>query len=275
MRRIPPHVSWDRFVKPSLHELQQAFAAAIFAEEKTVLSYIASDVFPAADRLQVYRDNIFARLTEALIAVYPVVRRIVGEDFFEYAAKEFILRYPPISGNLHDFGEEFAEFLDAFASVRTLVYLRDVARLEWAWHRAFHAADVSACFLEQRLDTIAPALYEKLVFELHPSVGLLASDYPVMNIWQVNQPHSDCDAMVNLNQGPDHLLIMRRRLSVIVEPLGTSDYALLCAFAESKPLAQATEVAYLEDPAFDLQQALYQHISSGAIVGFRIYGTAT
>src|SRR6185436_9928463 len=78
---------------------------------------------------------------DALAAVYPVVQRLLGQGFFEYACDAFIRRHPPRSGNLHDFGAEFAEFLAGFEAASTLTYLPDTARLEWSWHVAFHAAD--------------------------------------------------------------------------------------------------------------------------------------
>ena len=176
---------------PSLPELQRAFAAAVYADDATGPSprraHVRHDRFPAARHLQVYRNNVFESLVGALKAVYPVVERLVGTGFFAYAADGYIRHHPPASGNLHDFGDSFAGFLAGFEPARALAYLPDVARLEWAWHRAFHAADRAPLALE-RLAAVPPERYGQVRFRLHPSAQFIASDYPLLRIWEVNQP---------------------------------------------------------------------------------------
>ena len=122
---------------------------------------------PAARYLQVYRNNVFESLVGALKAVYPVVERLVGTGFFAYAADGYIRRHPPTSGNLHDFGGDFAGFLAGFEPARELTLLPDIARLEWAWHRAFHAADQAPLALE-RLAAVPPRTIRAAVFRAAP-----------------------------------------------------------------------------------------------------------
>ena len=143
----------------------------------------ATTASPAARHLQVYRNNVFESLVGALKAVYPVVERLVGTGFFAYAADGYIRHHPPASGNLHDFGDSFAGFLAGFEPARALAYLPDVARLEWAWHRAFHAADRAPLALE-RLAAVPPERYGQVRFRLHPSAQFIASDYPLLRIWR-------------------------------------------------------------------------------------------
>ena len=78
-------------------------------------------------------------------------------------------------------------FSPALSLRAQLAYLPDVARLEWAWHRAFHAADRAPLALE-RLAAVPPERYGQVRFRLHPSAQFIASDYPLLRIWEVNQP---------------------------------------------------------------------------------------
>lgn len=258
-------------VTPSLRELQQTFAAAVYEDTPAVLAHVRDGLFPAARHVQVYRHNIFANLTDALAAAYPVVRRLVGEGFFEYAADGYIRRHPPRSGNLHDFGAPFAEFLAAFAPARELAYLPDVARLEWTWQEAYHAADAAALALDE-LAAVTPERYLGLVFHLHPSVRLLASAYPILRIWRVNQPDDAGDATVNLADGGVRLLVVRRGLDVVIEPLGAGDDALLRAFAAGQTLEQAGAAALAREPDYDLPAALRRHVARATIADFSIAG---
>jgi len=249
---------------PSLRELQQAFAAGVWHEAPAVLTHIRDATFPAARLLQIYRHNSFASLTDALAADFPVVHRLVGESFFERTTEAYLRQHPPQAANLHDVGKSFAEFLSSFEPAQTLAYLADVARLERAWHEAYHAADGAALALE-RLAGMAPENYGKLVLTLHPSARVLTSAYPILRIWQVNQPGYEGNATVSLDQGGVHLLVIRRSLEVEIETLTHGEHALLhaCAQRQSLAIAQAAVLAY--DPDFDLTAALRAHIARATL----------
>ncbi len=256
---------------PSLPELQRAFAAAVYAGDDAVTAHVRHDRFPAARHLQVYRNNVFESLVGALKAVYPVVERLVGTGFFAYAADGYIRRHPPTSGNLHDFGAEFAGFLADFEPARALAYLPDVARLEWAWHRAFHAADQAPLALV-RLAAVPPGQYGQLRFRLHPSAQLAASDYPLLRIWEANQPAYAGDVAVNLAAGGEQLLVVRRGFDVVIESLSAGDDALLRAFTAGQRFDEASAAALAAQPGYDLAAALRRHVASAVITDFSITG---
>lgn len=259
---------------PALPELQRAFAAGVLADSTAMVRHIRDGRFPAARHLQVYRNNVFENLAGALRAVYPVVERLVGTGFFGYAADGYIRRHPPASGNLHDFGDSFAGFLADFEPARELVYLPDVARLEWAWHRAFHAADHASLAIE-RLAAVPPEQYGKLCFKLHPSVQRIASDYPILRIWQVNQPAYTGDMAVNLADGGIQLLVVRRELEVVIEPLSAGDDALLRACAAGRHFEDASTAALAAQPDYDLAAALRRYVASTVIIDFSLTGDRT
>jgi hypothetical protein len=252
---------------PSLPELQREFVVGVLqAPSPDFLRHVVPGQFPADRHFQVYRNNVFENLTAALKAVYPVTGRLVGEGFFRYAAATYIALHPPHCGNLHDFGGEFAGFLANFPPARELVYLPDVARLEWAWHQSFHAAD-SAPLALTALATIPPEQYANLKFTLHPSVRLVSSPYPVLHIWQVNQEEYQGNQDVNLGEGGARLLVIRRR-QVEIEPLGEGDYALLSSFSAGATFAQAAEAALHAQTDYALTTALRRHVTAGTLAGF-------
>jgi hypothetical protein len=210
MKQRPPEASTTEsapsLARPSLRELQTAFAAAVYEDRTSIVGHLCDGAFEAARHARIYRNNAYANLTEALAAVYPVVQRLVGADFFEQTARRYIAAHSPRSGNLHDFGAAFADFLRAFDAAQSLPYLPDVARLEWAWHEAFHAADAPP-FDFARLATVPAAEYGALMFALHPSTRLLESRYPILRIWQVNQPDHVGEPTVDLHEGGDYLVV--------------------------------------------------------------------
>lgn len=218
-------------------------------------------------RLQIYRNNLFESLIAALRAVYPVIARLVGEGFFRHAASAHIRAHPSRSGNLHDFGAELPEFLRAFGPAANLPYLPDVAALEWAYHRAYHEAEVPALELA-RLAEFAVADQTELRFHLQPSARLVASRYPVLKIWQANQPQAaDADRAISLHEGGVSLLVVQHGLEIEFRRLGVAESRWLRALAEGASLAEATSDALDGDTAFDLAPTLARHLGLGLFTG--------
>ncbi len=251
----------------SLRELQRGFAAAIDHTDDRVVSLIGATHGHGARRLNVYRNNIRTTLTETLGAIYPVVRRLVGDDFFKRCAQAYITGHPSRSGDLNDYGTAFANFLAAFEPARPLPYLADVARLEWAYHAAFHAADATALALE-RLAAVAPERHEALRFALHPSAHLTASPYPVLKIWKANQDGADIDAIIALDDGGDTVLVVRPQHDVEFVRLDRAAFEFLAALQRGEPFARACDAALTINVEFELNDFLAFCVSHGVIVDF-------
>jgi hypothetical protein len=251
-----------------LHSLQHDFVQAIFAEPPAgLLEAIRPGKLNPERRLAIYRNNVLANLREALRAVYPVVERLVGGDFFTHAANEFIRRCPSVSGDIEDYGEGFAAFLARFPGAEALSYLPDTAQLEWACHLVFHAADHGPLPLE-KLAVIPPERYGQLRFALHPASALLASDYPVHRIWETNQSDYRGDETVDLSLGGVKLLLLRRRFEVEMRPLGAGEFAMLAGLAAGRTVDKVFETALAAEPGFALDAFLARHAAGGTVVDF-------
>lgn len=256
-----------------LRQLQLDFTQAIFGEMPPGLANsIQGGGLGAGPRLEIYRNNVFTNLREALRAVYPVIDRLVGEAFFNYAADWFISIQASTSGDVEDFGMEFAEFLAHFPAAQGLSYLPDVAQLEWACHQVFYAADQAPLPIE-RLAEVPPEQFNQLCFGMHPASALLASGYPVHRIWEVNQPGFEGGQSVDLSLGGVRLLIIRRcHFQIEMHPLGAGEFAMLEKLVAGCTVADAYSSAALADAEFALKPFLQQHLTGGTIVDF--YGEA-
>ena len=155
---------------PSLPELQAAFARAVIERDERPLAdwIVAQRGLDAQARIGIYRTNVMGNYRSALREVYPVVLALVGEPFFNRAADSYASRHPSRSGDLNDFGGEFGDFLAGWPSAAQLAYLPDMARLEWAVERAFHAADAARLDL-QALAAVPQEMLPTLRFELQPA----------------------------------------------------------------------------------------------------------
>src|SRR5271166_3768706 len=134
----------------------------------------------AARGLAVYRNNYRAGLIGSLVHTYPVLERLVGNDYFTGLAREYVKREPLRSGNVHHYGASFCDFLDGFEPARALPYLADVARVEWAVDRGYYAEDAEP--LSPETVEEEPSASRPLRFD--PSAALVRSPWPVVAIWQ-------------------------------------------------------------------------------------------
>jgi hypothetical protein len=217
----------------------------------------------ARQRLQVYRNNMAESLIAALAAVYPVVARLVGTGFFRHAAKACVSAHPSRSGNLQDFGGEFPGFLRAYRPAGQLPYLPDVAALEWAVHRAYHEAELPGLTL-QRPAQVPAAQQAGLRLRLQPCARFVESRYPVLRIWQANQPEArDDESTISLDEGGVNLLVVQHALEIEFRFLGPAESRWLCALADEASLADATRRALDVDPSFDLMAVLARHLGHG------------
>ena len=256
---------------PSLHEVQKQFAHALFAGTDDEIEHaVVPGALGVALRLDIYRNNVLSNYRKALRDTYPTIVRLVGDEFFNAAARVFAKESVSGSGDLHDYGEAFGDFLAAFEPARGLPYLGDVARLEWAMHRVFHAADATA-LTPSGFSALSEEQLTRLRFILHPAARLIESRYPIARIWRISQPeNSDEEVSVSLDEGGERVLVIRRNDVVELEPLTKAQYAMLYALAHEAPLGEAVEVAMRQDATFDLGQFLTHHVTRATFVAIQL-----
>lgn len=257
----------------SLRELQQAFVAGVLSERTAdICPLIASNGIASQRRLGIYRNNASEGFLKTLEATFPVLMRLAGRDWLRQTGREYMLRHPSRSGNMHYIGERFAAFLAEQLHDGAYAYFADVARLEWAYQEVLVAAD-HPTFDIAALATVPPDRYPALRFVAHPALRLVSSAYPVLAIWKANRDEtSGSSTEIRLDAGASRLLLIRRELHVELRELSPGDYALLRAFTLGESLEEAAEDALMADAALDLGAALARLVKLEVLVDFSTAG---
>ena len=250
---------------PNLLEQQARFVRAIFNpsdDTESLLCAIQRSSVQAG--IAIYRNNVFSNYRRVLGNVYPVIQRLVGEEFFTAMSDAYIHATPSHSGDVRNYGATFAEFIGTYPSALQLVYLHDVAQIEWACHQILNQPD-SANFDVVKLAQIPPDQLAQSHIELCAASALVSSSYPAIKIWQTNQPDYAGDDNIDLDAGAEYGLVLREQFSVTLYPLSAAEFEFLSLLSQHKTLAEALQTAQTIAADFDLSGCLMRHISNGAI----------
>jgi hypothetical protein len=228
-----------------------------------------------ATRLAVYRNNVVSSLVDAMGETFPVVRQLVGEEFFRAMAGVFVREMPPRTRVLAHYGGAFPSFVASFAPARALSYLPDVARLEFARVMAYHAADADP--VADEIVTLALGSGERmgeLCMALHPSVHTLSSPHAVVSLWAAHQLDVDDEIGAVDVDMPESALILRTGLDVLVLPVppGTVEFveAIRAGLNLGDAAAQAASRAAAMGSAFDLTAILTPLLAHGALISIHL-----
>jgi hypothetical protein len=241
-----------------LRELQRDFAQHLL-EGAALPAGVLPDGLTLQARLSVYRNHVALSLRQALRTTFPVLHRLVGEEFFAALAKSFVAAHPPSSPCLAEFGAALPDFLANFPPATTLPYLPDVARLEWALNEAWHSA-LQPSLAAAALAEIEPERMAAGALALQPSLRVLSSPFPIDAIWRANQ--ADGDGVVDLAKGACHLLVWREGDDAVFRAVPASS----AAFAARVAAGQALQAAFEDEGA---GEGLSLLLSNGLVSAWR------
>jgi len=241
---------------------QSDFTKAIFDAGLPVPDGLCNpDGAPTIKRFSVYRNNVVVSLSEALEVTFPVIRTLVGDEFFKAMAGVFLRQHAPDSPVLMFYGAEMPAFLDSFQPVAHLGYLPDVARIELALCRSYHAADTPPID-PQALQATAPDALLAARLQLAPSVHLIRSNWPAASLFHAN---STPNATPPVMQAED-VLITRPEFDPEVIALPAGGGAFVEALLIGTPLGEALKIATTSSGDFDFTTVLGLLLTGGGII---------
>ena len=275
-RPAPPPAATD-----ALQALQADVAAALLDPSRPPPPGLQSwNGACVAQRFGIHRNNVLVSLVDALADAYPVLAEVVGPDFFGALATDYVRAHPPRGPVLAEWGEhpddDFAAWLQAWLPARApaagLPWLPDLARLERARQRAWHAADAEPVPPATLAAALArPQQLPAARLRLHPALSALASTHAVVSLWQLHQgAQADAQALAALDIAQaEAALVLREGDLVLVRPVPAAEAGFVAALAAGRSLGEAAADA---GPALDLAAALARLIGAGALVGWTAPG---
>lgn len=244
-----------------LQEIQTRIAAAINKNDLAAAIAVIQPqgMLSSQERLRIYQNNFEVGLIHSLKDTYEVCHALVGDEFFTAMARTYVQLTPSRSPNINMYGENFAEFIADFSPANSLPYLSDVARLEWAWLKAFNGFNnhsLSVSHFEKLLELDI----EKIIFSPPKNATLLSSNFPIHRIW--NMHHHGDENTISLTEGGIKLLIWRQETQMRMDTINSSQWLFLTCLQEdlSLPAIYQKMQSHMDETAFlnFLQNAVIQ-----------------
>ncbi|MDP3597476.1 MAG: DNA-binding domain-containing protein [Nitrospirota bacterium] len=253
---------------PRLCDLQQAFAEAIVEGKYQAATAAMATDGSALRSVALYRRLIRNNFVQVLRITYPVLHRLVGDGYFSVLARGYIKKYPSTSGDLFLYGRHLPALLQRLDASALLV---ELARLEWACHEVYQAAD-SSPLSPDRLQAMVSADPSRVTIQFHQTTRFLSFPVPVHRVWLALQPEASLDEVVDLPLPEEEtgLIVARSDGKVQVTPLAWLDYRLVEALSHGADVASIEQMALEYEPAFDFAKLmttlLRLHVISGCSV---------
>lgn len=160
----------------NLTDLQRQFRASLDPKAVSApLPIRETDRFTYKMRLGVYQYAYRARIEESLEEDFPKTRKKVGKKEFSRLFGEFLKTEPCPHNGLAEVSQHFSKFLESRTDLENSLALSELADLEWTIILSEHEEEGETSNLGD-LSKIAPEDFDKIRFQLHPSVYL--REYP-------------------------------------------------------------------------------------------------
>lgn len=242
-----------------LNKLQLKFSEALLYKNSLIENEIREKkALSSHDLLQVYRNNFVMGVTEALAVTYRYTLALVGEAFFNTAARQYILQQPPQENNIINYGDGFSDYLHTLAQLQSMPYIAEMAGFEWLLEQTSNLQIETKKLDINRLAAVPEQQFAEILFQVPSQVNLFSSEQDIWQLYQmlINNSVQETDiahcCYIALKKQPD--------FTVELIKLNKDEFSLLQQISKQRALG---EIA-----ANDLHQFLPSLVEKELINGF-------
>ncbi|MBJ7536133.1 HvfC/BufC N-terminal domain-containing protein [Marinomonas transparens] len=228
--------------------------AALFSQDNGFYKEIrANSAIEKEARINVYRNNIFVSLMDALADIFPVTQALVGEDFFRAMAREYILLHQPQSPVISEYGDTFSDFIHHFEPAQSLPFLGGLAKLEHSLLQLTNEQEYNTLEREQ----IAAAFENasdpaQLILALPPSSKVCTCPFAIGSIYQAHQSDATHKLRDIKTTNSEHLLLAKSHIYAKLYIISQNEAIFINNLLQGKVLGEAVP----DNDNFDLGASL-------------------
>ena len=257
---------------PSLRDTQRWLArlilepASLDAGRLDPSEALTIDADTARVRLGAYVGGYPARLEEALSEEFPALRHVLGADAFHGLVTRYLPHVPAGIYNLNDVGANLPTCLADDLLVRSVPLAPDLARLELAVQRAFHAT-LAPPLDAAPLAAWGPEDWERAILRFQSGVALVRSRWPIHDVWAARtEPRGGTEE--GAEERPQDVVVSRRGWRVAVDVVAAEEAGVLAGLLRGERLGEAMARLETRDVSDETVTAWFAGwVARGIVVG--------
>ncbi len=224
-----------------LGELQALLASAIESPDTVDGGLLQDSIaqrqpLDAQARAGIYAEMYRFRLADALLADFPRLGQLLGDDGFLKLSVAYAQAHPSASSDIGQFGRALAEFLAQHPGPRGDEAA--LAHLEWARAQAFTARDCEPLLPRDLGQLGERAVEARLGFV--PALRTLLLTHDVLPLWKhLEESEGEESALPDVQPGPVHVAVWRQGFVALHRAMPPEEAA---AFARATAGASLAEV---------------------------------
>lgn len=242
----------------TVKQIQNDFYESVLNCKKTaILKQIRHNNILPEFRFNVYRNTIFQNLRHALELTFPTIWKLVGKECADALALTFVQNKVnlPKTNCLDDWGGKFPKFLQDIKTVSHLVYLKDIAQIDWFKHLSYCSSNdqsIDPIKLQKKLNGHHP---EKLRLRFNPTVFLYSSSYFLKDIFDLIENPTKNES-INLQSVHSYVVISRQHNQVHTHWVSEEMFHFFNQIKKRFTLMQSYEYTLQKYPNFNLTTVL-------------------
>lgn len=217
-----------------------------------------------SEQIDIYRQQFWLRHTSTLVEDFPGLTGLLGQGRWEPIVESYLASRQHDTLALKSLGRHMAEhieslderFIESQGLDRNL--LVEMARLEWAYVRAFDLRD-DPPLSQDKVAQIPPEAWQYARFEISSTISLFRFDYPVADLRRALRASPRNVRRNEVRTDPNHLVVYRRQQTLWDKRLSRVAFLLLDQFMRGTPLVPACEAVIAEAP--DAERILEEQLT--------------
>ncbi|HLK86819.1 MAG TPA: DNA-binding domain-containing protein [Candidatus Binataceae bacterium] len=222
-------------------------------------------------RLEIYANAYFYRILDCLKDDFPATLATVGADNFHNLITGYLIAHPPTRPSIAHAGDYLPEFLRDHPMREEWPFLADLARLEGALLKVFHAANAEELTIEA-MRSVPAGQWPALRMRTHPAVVILDCE------WRVDELLRDFEKTAGANvlalpapvRERTSVLVWRQSLRVHYRRLEDVERAALGLAREGAPFTTICDAVAAgcadENPVGRINELLTRWLSEGLLL---------
>jgi hypothetical protein len=229
------------------------------------------DRLTAVERLEIYANAYFYRILDCLKDDFPATLTTVGANNFHNLITGYLIAHPPTQPSIAHAGDYLSEFLRDHPMREQWPFLADLAQLEGALLKVFHAANAKALTAEVMRSVPADS-WATLTIRTHPAVAILNCEWRVDELLRDFENSAGAIDYAPLSPAGEDtsVLVWRQSSRVLYRRLKGVERIALGIARDGAPFATIcdaiAEACRDQDPVVLINELLTRWIGDGLLV---------